>query len=206
MATLNISSIRQKINSAKKIELKASEIADKTFNESKIKFINEFNLHPITKEIEQGPKASNSSNTLDGIGNLFSFIGFDKSSNPTADVRNFILNKFKLKQGKKVEKGNKAYFKYKIQYPGLEDIKSISPMPWEGGRSWVSAIERGISGFSYYMYKKFAGENMQQAFNEGRSGEGLQYKDKVRSANYKPTKYMSEMIMNFTKNLRKNIK
>ena len=47
---------------------------------------------------------------------------------------------------------------------------------------------------------------MEQAFSEGRSGEGLQYQDKVRSANYKPTKYMSEIIMNFTKNLRKNIK
>lgn len=193
MAKLNMASIKKKLNSAKKTELKIEKTVNKIFNESKIQFIEDFNEHPVTKEIEQGPKGSNISSTLGGVGNLFSFIGFDKTSNPTSEVRAFLLQNFKLSRPKKIQKADKASFEYTIRYPGLEDLKKISPMPWEGGRSWVSAIERGISGFSNYMYKKFV---------EGRSGEGLQTDNKVRGSNYKPTKYMSEIIADFVKNLR----
>ena len=67
-------------------------------------------------------------------------------------------------------------------------------MPWEGGRSWVLGIERGISGFGYYLYKKF---------NEGRSKEGIQTKNKVRSSSFKKVRYMSEIINNFVKSINK---
>ena len=193
MNKVNMRSIKKKLNSAKKTELKVEETANRVFNDSKNKFIEEFDSHPITKEIEQGPNSSNISNTLNGVGNLFSFIGFDKNSNPVNEVRNIISKKFKLERPKKKTKETKVIFEYTIRYPGLEDLKSVSPMPWESGRSWVSAIERGISGFSNYMYKKFV---------EGRSGEALQTENKIRGGNYKPKKYMSEIISNFIKNLR----
>ena len=38
--------------------------------------LREFDSHPVTTEISSGPKAGNTSNTLSGRGNLFSFIGF----------------------------------------------------------------------------------------------------------------------------------
>ena len=46
------------------------------FERIKRETINEFLRHPVTKEIEAGPTAQNISGTLDGYGNLFSYIGF----------------------------------------------------------------------------------------------------------------------------------
>ena len=69
-------------------------------------------------------------------------------------------------------------------------------MPWESGRSWVNGIERGISGFSFYLFKKFKGS---------RSGTGLQSKSEVNSLSFKPTKYLSKIIDNFTKNIKNKL-
>jgi hypothetical protein len=46
----------------------------------------------------------------------------------------------------------------------------------------------------HYMYKKFV---------EGRSKEGLQSKNKIRSNTFRTTKYISGMINNFVKNIEK---
>ena len=77
-------------------------------------------------------------------------------------------------------------------------------MPWEGG-SWVIGIERGISGFGSYMYERTEGS---------RSGGGFQAKtppkynksQKIRPGAFRNVKYMSEMIRNFHKKLRKREK
>jgi hypothetical protein len=66
-------------------------------------------------------------------------------------------------------------------------------MPWEGGRSWVAGIERGISGFSNYMYKKFV---------DGRSGQGLQSENRIRGNSYRPTRYMTDLINRFIKDMK----
>ena len=76
----------------------------------------------------------------------------------------------------------------------MELIKKNTPMPWEGGKSWVSGMEKGISGFGYYIYKKFL---------KGRSEEAVQSENKVRGSSFKRVRYMSEIIKNFTNNLTK---
>lgn len=175
----------------KSFEKKVINKITNQFEESKEVFLNEFNEHPVTREIENGASSSNISNTLNGIGNLFSFIGFKESSNPIQDLKNIIKSNFYLST-KKINKG----FRFSISYPNFENIKKSTPMPWEGGNSWVMGIEKGISGFSNYMYKKFI---------EGRSKEALQSENKIRGGSYRPTKYLSTMINNFVKNI-KNIK
>ena len=52
-----------------------NDIVQDKFNAIKNQLIQEFLNHPITQEIKAGPNASNSSGTLNGKGNLFSFIG-----------------------------------------------------------------------------------------------------------------------------------
>ena len=49
--------------------------------------VKQFQTHPITVEIDGGPLATNSSGTLGGYGNLFSFIGFSSGSNPTSIIK-----------------------------------------------------------------------------------------------------------------------
>jgi hypothetical protein len=173
----------------KKFEKNAVRFVESRFDKAQELFLTEFNSNPVTREIESGPTASNVSNTLGGIGNLFSFIGFNSMANPIEELRDLIKNSFKLSRKK-----SSNSIRFQIEYPNLNKIKNATPMPWENGNSWVVGIERGISGFSNYMYKKFV---------EGRSKEGLQSKNKIRSNTFKRTKYISSMINNFVKNIEK---
>lgn len=159
------------------------------YENSKQNFFSKLSDHPVTREIESGPEGKNISKTLNGVGNLFSYIGFDKSSDPISTLtqvldKYFNFKKTKIKNGKR----------FVISHPTLEKIKSATPMPWEGGNSWVVGIERGISGFSNYMYKKFGG---------GRSGQGLQSESKIRGGEFRKTKYMTELINQFIKEISK---
>ena len=145
MGYVNYESIRTKISKSKKLIDETENIVKKRFEEQKDLYIEAFDSHKITKEIEDGPTASNSSGTLGGIGNLFSFIGFDKSDDPIETVKKYITSHFKLSKPKVISRGGKIRLDFKVEYPSLDDLKKVSPMPWEGGKSWVSSIEKGIS-------------------------------------------------------------
>lgn len=194
MGYVNYQSIRTKISKSKKLIDDTENIVKKRFEDQKDLYIQAFDSHKITKEIQDGPTASNSSGTLGGVGNLFSFIGFNKSDNPIETVKNYINSHFKLNKPKITSKGGRIRLDFKVEYPSIDDLKKSTPMPWEGGRSWISSIEKGISGFSNYVYKRFV---------EGRSGEALQSDTKLRSGSYKPVSYMSEIISKFKKGMNK---
>jgi hypothetical protein len=194
MGYVNYQSIRTKISKSKKLIDDTENIVKKRFEDQKDLYIQAFDSHKITQEIQDGPTASNSSGTLGGVGNLFSFIGFDKSDNPIETVKNYISSHFKLSKPKITSKGGKIRLDFTVEYPSIDDLKKSTPMPWEGGRSWISSIEKGISGFSNYVYKRFV---------EGRSGEALQSDTKLRSGSYKPVSYMSEIISKFKKGMNK---
>jgi hypothetical protein len=163
-------------------------IANK-YESSKQDFFSKFENHPVTQEIESGPEANNVSRTLNGVGNLFSYIGFDKNSDPISILKEILDKSFNFKKTK-IKNGKR----FTINYPTLDKIKANTPMPWESGNSWVVGIERGISGFSNYMYKKFGG---------GRSGQGLQSENRIRSGGFKKTKYMTDLINQFVKQISK---
>jgi len=173
----------------KKFEKNAVNVVNKKFDNAQEVFLNEFDSSPVTEEIEAGPTAPNVSNTLGGVGNLFSFIGFNSMDNPIEELRSLIKNSFRISRKK-----SSNSIRFEIEYPNLNKIKNVTRMPWENGNSWAVGIERGISGFSNYMYKKF---------NEGRSKEGLQSKNKIRGSTFRTTKYISSMINNFVKNIEK---
>jgi len=67
----------------------------------------------------------------------------------------------------------------------------VSKMPWEPG-SWVTGIERGISGLGYYV-------NMR---GRGRSGGGSQSQKKLTTGNFRTTKYLPGMLLEAEKILR----
>ena len=64
-------------------------------------FIEHFNAHPVTQEIEGGPDANNISGTLIGYGNLFSFIGFSENESPIHPVRNILRTMTRIKNIRK---------------------------------------------------------------------------------------------------------
>jgi len=116
MSKINYSAVRNKVKNSPKFETTIDKKVKKNFEQLRSNFIQDFENHPVTQEIDQGPTASNSSGTLNGIGNLFSYIGFQRGSNPVKPVKDFIRNAFKLDKLKSKTAGNKIQMNYKISY------------------------------------------------------------------------------------------
>jgi len=194
-AKINLNQIRSEVASSYEKTLKKEGIifAEEILQENLDKYINEIKNHPVSKELDSGPDGENVSNTLNGKENLFAFIGFDSEDKPVDDLTQLIKQNTFLDKKSTFDKKN-FQLKFNIFTPSIEEIKSVTPLPFERGRSWVKGVEDGISGFGYYVYGKL--------FPSSRSGRGIQSKNKVRVAAYKPVRYMSELYTNFIKNLR----
>lgn len=164
----------------------------------KEEFLEEFNSHPITQEIDMGPNGSNISGTLSGYGCLFSFIGFNFGDNPTDIIR----RKIKNIQVRVSQRG--STIDYKIIAPTIENIYRDTPLPWANGRSWARGIEHGLPNMAMY---KHGGD-----VKGSRSGFGILVKDpkefalKSRLRRFKNTSYITKMIQNFDNKVKSQIK
>ena len=164
-----------------------NDIIQDKFNIIKNQLIQEFLNHPITQEIKAGPNASNTSGTLNGKGNLFSFIGFYEGDDPIQDILN-ILESIEVRFIKDIPSGNQ----FIINFPEPNEIFAATPMPWASGRSWAKGIESGISGLGYYLFQKSS---------KSRSGEALQTSVNLNGARFKNTKYISALLAKYKKQI-----
>lgn len=182
------SSIAKKNNSAQlKRNIEAgNKLLIKEFEEMKKQMIKDFLNLPVTREIASGPSASNISRTLQGYGNLFTFIGFDFGSNPIEPIV-ALLDKTKIEIFNPSQRGT---IKVRIEMPSNKDIFAITPLPWAPGISWAQSIERGLSGLGWYMKKQS---------DNSRSTEGIQIKNKIRNVNFSNTKYISDFLKKWNK-------
>ena len=189
---LDIGKIRGKALSSKKAKDKAFEKAEKKVQVEKSRLIDAFDNHEVTKEIAAGPKASNTSGTLGGYGNLFSFIGFDAGSDPITPVKE-VLNEIEAKNIKL----NGDQYSVSVKYPSQNEISKVTPLPFENGKSWAIGVEKGISGFTQYIYTKFL---------DGKSKEGLQSDKRSNSGSFKKQDYLNSLLQDFIKNIKGNNK
>ena len=189
---LDVNKIKGKALSSKKAKDKALEKAEKKVNTEKFKLINAFDNHEVTKEIASGPKAANTSGTLGGYGNLFSFIGFEANSDPITPVKE-LLNEIEVKN----IKVNADGYSVSVKYPSQNEIKKVTPLPFENGRSWAAGIEDGISGFTQYVYTKFL---------DGRSKQGVQSDRAKGAGSFRKQDYLNSLLQDFIKNIRGNKK
>lgn len=175
------------------IKKEALNFAEEILTESTKKYLNEIENHPVSREIADGPDGENISYTLDGKENLFAFIGFEAGDKPIEDLKNLIKDNTFL--DKRSTFNSKTFqLKFNVFTPSFEEIKSVTPLPFENGKSWVKGIEDGISGFGYYVYGLL--------FPKSRSKRGIQSQNKVRNGTFKTVKYMSEMYSNFIRSLK----
>tara|TARA_R100000808_G_C2153345_1_gene163438 strand:+ start:4112 stop:4708 length:597 start_codon:yes stop_codon:yes gene_type:complete len=186
----NSKAIDKEVGKSKEFQKNAEDLARKKFKQAKTQFLDEFDNHSVTKEIEGGPNGSNISGTLVGYGNLFSFIGFEESANPTQAVRNFLQSFIKMTPSKKARGAIKEF---NVNIPNMKDF-NFAKMPWESGNNWVRSVEMGISNFSYYMNK---------ASKASRSGKGIQIDNKIRGGSSKGVPYMTEMLNKLKERLRR---
>ena len=189
MNNVNLSSIRAKVLNSKKMQMQADIIVQKKVEKAKENFLQNLDNHPISQELKGKSEAKNISNTLGGKGNLFTFIGFEKGSDPVDQLKSIILSQFGFERNKSTKK-----IEYKISHPTLEKVREKTPMPWENGRSWVEGIEKGISGLSYYLFKKS---------KKSRSGSGLQAEKEINAATFNRVKFLSELVENFKKDIKR---
>ena len=169
---VNQKSVKEKLRAPnKKMEQAATAAATKQINGARDQMLAEFDNHPVTKEIQGGVGSSNISGTLGGYGNLFSFVGFDKGSNPIEFLRNLIVSGISLTK-KPFAKREGMYF-FRVEIPTMRSLESETPLPYEKSRSWLKGIERGISGIGYFIFTK--GNS-----SSSRSGGGLQTDKKIR--------------------------
>lgn len=160
----------------------------KEIEKIKQEIIEEFENHPVTQEIDAGIESTNISNTLNGITNLYSFIGFENGDRPLEPIREE-LKKINLKY----RINSKGELIFNVEFPTAKDIFKVTPMPWAAGRSWAQGIEIGISGLGYYLKKT----------KNSRSGLGVQSETQVRSgARFRNTKYISQLVNSYTKKIQ----
>lgn len=197
MARINQNAVKKDLQKAlKSFQKEAMEEALKVFNKNKAELLQDFREHPVTKEIQAGPNASNTSSTLGGYGNLFSYIGFDKDSeDPTRIIEERLMKETEMSKTPTFKiKGDEVVFEFNVNTVDKESLVKDTPMPFEQGRSWVNGIEKGISGLSYYIYGKL--------LDKSRSGSGLQSDTQIRGLSYKPVKYMSEILNKFKRKFK----
>ena len=178
---------------ARAIQPQALSRARAAFERIKREILGEFNSHPITVEIESGPLGANISVTLQGQGNLFSFIGFESGSRPTSAIRALIRKSY-VSAGAPV--GKHIYLNFHL--PTKDEIYLSTPLPWAAGRSWVQGVETGMSGLGQYAYSR-------KGVSTSRSGTGTQTKNNIRTATYSPRPYVTQIIANATKRLERII-
>lgn len=182
--------LMRQLQATKEYQKAAENIIKSEFEKIKNQYIEEFLNHPVTTEIKGGISALNTSNTLGGITNLYSFIGFDEGSDPIEPIHQLLL-----RSNYRIIFNNQAIDATVIfDIPTAKQIFDITPMPWAIGRSWARGIETGISGLGYYLKKT----------KNSRSGLGVQSStNQVRvGATFKNTKYISDLINRFNKDLK----
>mgnify|MGYP001613509011 CR=1 FL=1 len=194
---LNYDRIYSKVLSDPAVQRYAKEVAERKMAQFKKEMIEEFEKDEITREL-RNPAGGNISNTLDGKDNksLFGFIGFEAGSNPVQKVREQLEQTHLEQEG--ISKGNLVkQIRFKIKYPSFKEIAAENPLPFEGGRSWIYGIEKGISGFGSFL----AGFFKDKGFS--RSGQGIQLKEEdgsplvIRTGSFKPRRYISRILENF---------
>ena len=114
MPRINIKGLQAEISAkgSNIIKRQILEKASKAIEKAKAQIIAEFDSHEVTKEIQAGPSASNSSNTLGGYGNLFTFIGFDSGSDPITPIRSLLAKSISIKSLRKKKKCILFCFKF----------------------------------------------------------------------------------------------
>lgn len=155
------------------------------FNQLRQEMLEELENHPITEEINMGPKLNWSSKFLNGYGDLYSFIGFDRNDDPIKPIRQLFAG---LRLFSVTSKG--LNYKFEVRnFPTREDIRDVTPMPWAQGRSWALGMEEGISGLGRYL-------NIQ--YEDGRSGAGIQAKNikNLRPA-FQTTPYITPILKKY---------
>ncbi len=186
MATINWKNLMATLDDSGIAETVIAARYRKNFVAAKKTLIDSFLTHPVSVELLAGPESDNSSGTLGGYGNLFSFIGFPNGSDPIGGVLALLDRYMSIRAISKRVDARKIVISYSVHIP-IEEIEASTPLPFEPGQSWVTGIEEGISGFGQYVA-------LRTRSNFGRSKFGIQNEVLDKPNQFKTTPYLTPLF------------
>lgn len=186
--------IEEKVLSSKKFQAAVTESMSRKIVKARTHFLTAFSEHKVTQELAAGKTASNTSGSLSGYGNLFTFMGFeDGNENPAISLKKFLDQS--ISSFANVVKRSGTRFTLRLNVPTKEEIEAITPLPYESGRSWVRGIEYGISGIGFYFYSK------KEELENSRSKLGIQSKYQIRGGGFSNQSYLSPLLKQLYKEI-----
>jgi len=170
------------------VQAKATSIVSNLFARAHGSLMREFFEHNITLELKAGPTASNISDTLNGEGNLFAFLGFYAGQDPVWDLEELLANiSFKKSSFRN------GVINFQItNIPTKASIKDATKMNWGNG-SWALGVEdgdfHGGADLAHFIFKSWSGSRSKEGFQV----KGYEYSEEK----FSPKPYISTMLANF---------
>lgn len=150
------------------------------FDAIKSIMMSQFDSHPVTVELKGGENSENVSGTLNGYGNLYSFLGF--TSDPISPLRQAIETMCAIQAGMS-QNGKDLTFSFNV--PDYTDLTPVGSLPWAFGGNWMEGIEKGIpNGYSFLYDER----------GNSRSGGGIQVETRLRDADFSPIPYLTPIF------------
>lgn len=176
------------------------DIVKLDFETKRDEFLDEFDRHPVTQEIENGPSAYSSDSEISSTGgNLFSLLGFFKEQRPITFLRQYLKRTIRLgnvRPGK--SQGDHLLYETPVEMPTLGDIDNYTAtdpetrLEWDG-RGFTQLIRNGITGLPRYLF------SLVKDFSRipSRSGPAIQVKNSpIHQGSVGPIKYVDELLAN----------
>jgi hypothetical protein len=174
---------------------KAKAIAQEKFDDARNEFFSEFESDETTQELQAGARMDTGS--LAASGNIIGFLGIDADEGDPYENLSEFLNENILLEKEPYYNGAKKQYEFKVFIPNKKSFEKekVFQMAWGTAKTWVFAIENGISGLNHYLFFKDK--------PYGRSTGGIQTKGEIpgRSEDYTPRRYMSELLNSLKKNI-----
>lgn len=191
MPIIRLKQIERKMIGSAKFQSRADAVIDNNVERARKALLNDFDNHKVTQEINAGPDSQNITNTIKGSeGNLWGFIGF--INNPIPSMREYLSSV--VKYTKKEVRDKKII--YRVTVPTSVDLEAEHPYPdnWNTG-SWIRGIQRGISGFRFFLAEA----------RKGRSDGGIQVETDLRGGgSFKTVRYIGEIIQKFKMRIKRS--
>ena len=190
LSNRDLQNVQKQIIRENSFKQEAKKAIKKEFEDIHKQFLDSFDSHPVTQEIKGGSSSANISKTLGGIGNLFTYIGFQSGSDPIRLLRK-LLKTYEIQYHSR-----KNYLYVKVEVPTKEEVFAVTPMPWATGRSWARGIERGVSGLGQYLVKS-------NRMGRSRSGYAIETQTRIRGGRFSNRSYISSLLKDYYKNIKK---
>jgi hypothetical protein len=180
--------LREQLVKRTDVQAKATSAVSNLFARVHSSLMREFFEHKITLELRADPTASNISDTLNGEGNLFAFLGFYDGQDPTWDLEELLSN---ISFRKSSVRNGAINFQI-INIPTKTNIKDATKMNWGNG-SWALGVEdgdfKGGADLAHFIFKSWSGSRSKEGFQV----KGYEYSEEK----FSPRPYISKMLENF---------